>query len=105
MRIQILPLPAVTLGDATHVPFIVVLDHLQEPLAMAETAHFRRLVEAWGARGLVAAGPGEAIEVAPELELPDDLKRSLLDLLDAPTPPGDPMNTRPTTAKPGEASQ
>ena len=105
MRIQILPLPAVTLGDATHVPFVVVLDHLQDSLAMAETAHFRHLVEAWGARGLVAAGPGEAIEIAPQLELPDHLRQSLLDLLDAPTPPGDPMNTRPTTAERGEASQ
>lgn len=86
MRIQILPLPPVTLGDATHVPFVVVLDRLEDPLSMAETAALRRMSESWGARGLLAVGPDDSIEISPHLDIPDDLAQALLAQLDTPAP-------------------
>jgi hypothetical protein len=89
MRIQILPLPPVTLGDATHTPFIVVIDQVADDIPMVEVDHLRRLIEAWGARGLFVAGH-ESIEISPALDLPDELQQQLLDHLNRPEPEPEP---------------
>lgn len=78
MRIQILPLPPLTLGDAVETPFIVAIDRIEHREysidALAEIDH---MATSWGARGVLFAN-NEEIEINPHLDLPDELRQALL---------------------------
>lgn len=78
MRIQILPLPPLTLGDATETPFVVVFDRLDDPISMDEVAALRDMATAWGAKHSLSVGGGDSIEISPHLEIPDDLHQQLI---------------------------
>lgn len=78
MRIQILPLPPITLNDATHTPFVAVFDRTENPTSMAEAVQLRRAAESWGARASIIIGAGESIEISPQIDLPQELQQALL---------------------------
>lgn len=82
MRIRILPLPAVTVADATHNPFVLVIDQLGHEPSRAEVTHLRMMAESWGARASIVCGGDESIEIDPQLELPQELQQALIDHLD-----------------------
>lgn len=76
MRIQILPLPAMTLGDATQTPFVVVVDQREDPDEFTEEAA-EWIKRTWGATSVIVSD-GTSIEISPHLELPEDLQQALL---------------------------
>ena len=77
MRIQILPLPPITLGEATSTPFVVVLDRLTEHEKESVTppvSHWIR--ESWGAASVFISGESD-VEISPELELAPEIQEAL----------------------------
>lgn len=78
MRIQILPLPAVTSAEYSYNPFVVVFDHLDEEYSMADVERLRSVTDSWGAIASIAIDAGREIEISPQLELPEELQQALL---------------------------
>lgn len=80
MRIQILPLPTLTLGDAVETPFVIVYDRLTEA---DERSLSEGLLDSFGtevgARASLAVGAGDVVDISPQLDLPDDVKQALVD--------------------------
>jgi len=85
MRIQILPLPAITASEYTHNPFVVVFDHLDDEYSMAEMTRLRAMADSWGAIASIAIDAEREIEISPQLELPDELQQALLAHLNSAT--------------------
>ncbi|WP_449408032.1 hypothetical protein [Microbacterium maritypicum] len=80
MRIQILPLPPVTLGDATEIPFALILDQLDPDYAgflMQQTEILEDIRERWGARTVIV-NADDGVEINPRLVLPAELEEQLI---------------------------
>ena len=66
-RIRILELPMVHVGEATEMPFVVILDQVasESPLIRGQEAErLRETAEKWGARGVLVTA--DTIELADE---------------------------------------
>lgn len=83
MRIQILPLPEVAIDDYALTPFVVIVDRLTDDDRMGFTeATTEWITRTWGATSVLVS---DEIEIAPHLDLPDELRQALVDHLTAAT--------------------
>lgn len=57
MRIRVLELPSEQVGDYYHTPFVLVLDHMPEPLSAEQAQRISESFKAaTGARGVLIIG-------------------------------------------------
>lgn len=74
MRIQILPLTPMTVGDYTTTPFVLVLDSMSEEMTTEQVEGARQTV---GAAAVIVVNGEEQAHVVPPLEFDDEARATL----------------------------